>query len=113
MSGIVVSPQGITDPPIDDLLAKTGSKYALVIVAAKRAREINDYYSDLDAGALKHVGPLVDTQNQEKSLSIALREVVNDMIDVNEPSDEPEVVGLEVEDAFGTPVGADDPFDGA
>jgi len=82
MSGIVVSPQGITDPPIDDLLAKTGSKYALVIVAAKRAREINDYYSDLDAGALKHVGPLVDTQNQEKSLSIALREINDGLLEV-------------------------------
>ena len=105
--------EGITYPPLDELLEKTDSKYSLVIEAARRARQINTYYSQLSEGALEHVGPLVETYQHEKPLSIALREVVNDMIDVNEPSDEPEVVGLEVEDAFGTPVGADNPFDGA
>ena len=38
-------PEGITNPPIDDLLGQVSSKYALVIYAAKRARQINDYYS--------------------------------------------------------------------
>ena len=37
-------PEGITNPPIDDLLDKVSSKYALVIYSAKRARQINDYY---------------------------------------------------------------------
>ncbi|MFM2438238.1 MAG: hypothetical protein RLZ55_1057 [Actinomycetota bacterium] len=110
MSGIVVSPQGITDPPIDDLLAKTGSKYALVIVAAKRARQINAYYSDLEAGLLQNVGPLVDAQNQEKPLSIALREIVGDIIEFGEPSGEPEVPGAA---DFGGDFGDDHSFDGA
>ena len=38
---------GIIDPPIDELLTKVDSKYALVIFASKRARQINSYYTDL------------------------------------------------------------------
>src|SRR5213076_1400122 len=67
--------EGITNPPIDDLLTKTDSKYKLVLFAAKRARQINAYYSQLGEGLLDHVGPLVETTVQEKPLSIALREV--------------------------------------
>ena len=68
-------PEGITNPPIDDLLDTAGSKYQLVIYAAKRARQINAYYSQLGEGLLEYVGPLVETQLQEKPLSIALREI--------------------------------------
>lgn len=75
MSGIKATPEGITNPPIDDLLAVADSKYALVIYGAKRARQINSYYSQLGEGLLEHVGPLVETHVQEKSLSVALREV--------------------------------------
>jgi DNA-directed RNA polymerase subunit omega len=67
--------EGITNPPIDELLTKADSKYRLVLFAAKRARQINAYYSQLGEGLLDHVGPLVETSVQEKPLSIALREV--------------------------------------
>ena len=67
--------EGITNPPIDDLLTRCESKYRLVLFAAKRARQINAYYSQLGEGLLDHVGPLVETGPQEKPLSIALREV--------------------------------------
>ena len=69
------APEGITNPPIDELLAVADSKYALVIYAAKRARQINAYYSQLGEGLLEYVGPLVESGNQEKPLSIALREI--------------------------------------
>ena len=68
-------PEGITHPSIDALLEKTDSKYSLVIYASKRARQINAYYSQLGEGLLEYVGPLVETHVQEKSLSIALREI--------------------------------------
>ena len=68
-------PEGITNPPIDELLARVDSKYRLVLFAAKRTRQINAYYSQLGEGLLEHVGPLVETGVQEKPLSIALREV--------------------------------------
>ncbi|MGZ6840255.1 MAG: DNA-directed RNA polymerase subunit omega [Frankiaceae bacterium] len=75
MGGTVANPEGITNPPIDDLLEATDSKYSLVIYSAKRARQINAYYSQLGEGLLEYVGPLVETSPQEKPLSIALREI--------------------------------------
>jgi DNA-directed RNA polymerase subunit omega len=75
MSDSITRPEGIIYPPIDELLAKTDSKYALVIESAKRARQINAYYSQLGEGLLEYVGPLVDTHPQEKPLSIAMREI--------------------------------------
>ena len=69
------SMDGITNPPIDQLLDKAGSKYSLVLYAAKRARQINAYYSQLGEGLLDYVGPLVDTRVHDKPLSIALREI--------------------------------------
>src|SRR3978361_1611269 len=58
-------PEGITNPPIDELLDKVESKYALVIYAAKRARQIKAYYSPLGQGlsrsAARVRGPAVPT----------------------------------------------------
>ena len=68
-------PEGITYPPVDDLLEQVDSKYRLVLFAAKRARQINAYYAQLGEGLLESVGPLVETMPQEKPLSIAQREV--------------------------------------
>lgn len=75
VSGTLAQPEGLTHPPIDDLLKITDSKYALVIYAAKRARQINAYYSQLSEGLLEYVGPLVDSQVTDKPLSIAMREI--------------------------------------
>ncbi|HEY5516118.1 MAG TPA: DNA-directed RNA polymerase subunit omega [Pengzhenrongella sp.] len=82
MSGTVAAPIGITDPPIDKLLEKADSKYALVIYAAKRARQINAYYSQLNEGLLEYVGPLVETRPQEKPLSIAMREINDGLLTI-------------------------------
>jgi DNA-directed RNA polymerase subunit omega len=81
--------EGITNPPIDELLERAQSKYALVIIAAKRARQINAYYSQLGEGLLEYVGPLVETSPQEKPLSIALREINADLIEFK-PSETPD-----------------------
>ena len=88
-----VKPEGITNPPIDDLLDTAGSKYQLVIYAAKRARQINAYYSQLGEGLLEYVGPLVETQLQEKPLSIALREINSKLLKTEHV--EPEVLAQE------------------
>jgi DNA-directed RNA polymerase subunit omega len=86
VSGTVANPEGITNPPIDDLLTTVDSKYSLVIFAAKRARQINAYYSQLGEGLLEYVGPLVETHVQEKPLSVAMREI-NEGLLVAEPTD--------------------------
>ena len=75
MSGIVAQPEGITYPPIDDLLEHVDSKYALVIFAARRARQINSYSIQLEQNMIQFVGPVVDTEVDEKPLAIALREI--------------------------------------
>ena len=78
---MATKPAGIIDPPIDDLLSKVDSKYALVIFASKRARQINDYYADLHEGSLfDNVGPLVDSTVDDKPLSVALREINEDKL---------------------------------
>ncbi|WP_163759241.1 DNA-directed RNA polymerase subunit omega [Mycobacterium botniense] len=78
------TPVGLTNPPIDELLERVSSKYALVIFAAKRARQINDYYNQLGEGILEYVGPLVEPGLQEKPLSIALREIHADLLEHTE-----------------------------
>ena len=84
MAGTAANPEGITNPPIDELLVKVESKYALVIYAAKRARQINAYYSQLGEGLLEYVGPLVETHVHEKPLSIAMREIHEDLLEHTE-----------------------------
>ncbi|GGM28748.1 DNA-directed RNA polymerase subunit omega [Promicromonospora citrea] len=84
MAGTVATPEGITDPPIDELLERIDSKYGLVLYASKRARQINAYYSQLNEGLLENVGPLVETRNQEKPLSIAMREINQGLLTIEE-----------------------------
>lgn len=73
---MIEKPQGIVEPPLDELLEHVDSKYQLVIFASKRARQINDYYADLHDGAIyDNIGPLVDSGVDDKPLSIALREI--------------------------------------
>jgi DNA-directed RNA polymerase subunit omega len=79
------------EPKIDDLLAQVDSKYTLVIVAAKRAREINSYYNQLGEGRGEFVPPLVETGGlRNKPLSIALQEIAEG--DIN--AERPEGVGV-------------------
>ena len=65
------------EPKIDDLLAAVDSKYSLVIVAAKRARESTQYYNQLGEGRGEFVPPLVETGFSNKPLSIALQEIAD------------------------------------
>lgn len=83
MSGIVANPEGITYPPIDELLERTQSKYALVVFAAKRARQINAYNTQLESNMIQYVGPVVPVEADDKPLSIALREIVDDKLELD------------------------------
>ena len=83
-SSVFDQPVGITNPPIDELLTKVSSKYALVIFAAKRARQINEYFQTVGDGVFEFVGPLFTPDAQEKPLSIALREIEGDLLEHTE-----------------------------
>lgn len=75
MSGTRADHQGITYPPIDDMLKRMDSKYALVVFAARRARQINTYNQQIADGMFSQPGPLVECSPDEKPISIALREI--------------------------------------
>ena len=73
---------------IDDLLAAVDSKYTLVILAAKRAREINSYYSQLGEGRAEFIPPLIESGGlTNKPLSIALEEIAEGKIDYERPEE--------------------------
>ncbi len=64
----------LMEPRIESLLECEGSKFTLVTLAARRAREINDYYNQLGEGLGKIVPPQV-TSVSRKPLSIAMEEI--------------------------------------
>jgi DNA-directed RNA polymerase subunit omega len=65
----------VISPRIDRLLDHVDSNYASVIVAAKRARQINSYYHNLGEGTFDEFPPpMVDTVSKNY-LTIALEEV--------------------------------------
>ena len=80
------------EPKIDDLLAAVDSKYSLVILSAKRAREINSYYNQLGEGRGEFVPPLVESGFSNKPLSIALEEIAEGKIEYERPEERRERV---------------------
>ncbi len=61
-------------PRIDELLDDVDSRYALVIVAAKRARQINNYHHQLGEGTFDEFPPLVESRSKNY-LTMALEEI--------------------------------------
>lgn len=65
---------------VDALVSRVDSRYTLVILAAKRAREINNYLNGLKRGELIQVrGPQISMIN-EKPLTIAFEEIAEDKL---------------------------------
>lgn len=67
------------DPPIEKLVDKVGGRFDLVVVAARRARDINNYYTQLGGGIGQYAPPQVLSQSQ-KPLTIALEEIAADKL---------------------------------
>jgi DNA-directed RNA polymerase subunit omega len=65
----------MTSPRIDRLLDNVDSNYASVLVAAKRARQINSYYHNLGEGAFEEFPPPMIETASKNYLTIALEEV--------------------------------------
>ena len=61
-------------PRIDRLFGNVDSRYALVIVAAKRARQINNYHHQLGEGTFEELPPLVESRSKNY-LTLALEEI--------------------------------------
>jgi DNA-directed RNA polymerase subunit omega len=64
------------DPRIDQLLERVDSRYALVIMAAKRARQINNYHHQLGEGTFEDFPPPLVESRSKNYLTLALEEIV-------------------------------------
>ena len=99
----------LVNPEIEGLLDKTDSKFRLVILAARRARQITSYFGQLGEGLGAAVPPQV-TSTSRKPLAIALEEVAVDKIVLVELPEEPEEVDGEMllVEGASTPTDTDD-----
>jgi DNA-directed RNA polymerase subunit omega len=62
-------------PRIDTLLDNVSERYALVIVAAKRARQINNYHHQLGEGTFDDFAPPLVESRSKNYLTMALEEI--------------------------------------
>jgi len=62
-------------PRKDKLLEQAGSHYAAVLVAAKRARQLNSYYRALGEGSYEEYTPPMVETHSGNYLTIALEEL--------------------------------------
>jgi DNA-directed RNA polymerase subunit omega len=62
-------------PRIDELMDQVDSRYALVIVAAKRARQINNYHHQLGEGTFDEFPPPLVESRSKNYLTMALEEI--------------------------------------
>ena len=83
-------------PPIEDLLDKVDSKFSLVTLAARRARQINSYFAHLGEAGSKVVPPQVSSVAR-KPLSIGFEEIAADKIVWTEPAPEPAEPAVDAE----------------
>jgi len=65
-------------PRIDELLERVESRYALVIVAAKRARQINNYHHQLGEGiGFEEAPPPLVESRSKNYLTMAMEEIAS------------------------------------
>ena len=67
-------------PRIDELMDQVDSRYALVIVAAKRARQINNYHHQLGEGTFDEFAPPLIESRSKNYLTMALEETAEGKI---------------------------------
>ena len=73
-------------PRIDDLLENvSNSRYALVIAAAKRARQINNSHHQLGEGTFDDFPPPLIESRSKNYLTMALEEIGEGKIKVSQP----------------------------
>ena len=75
-------------PRIDDLLEKVdGSRYALVLISAKRARQINNYHHQLGEGiGFDEAPPPLIESRSKNYLTLAMEEIAGGKITPRSPS---------------------------
>jgi DNA-directed RNA polymerase subunit omega len=83
----------LVNPEIEGLLERADSKFKLVVLSSKRARQINAYFGQLGEGLGSTIPPQI-TSTARKPLSIAFEEmdadkiISVDVVEEEEPSEE-------------------------
>jgi DNA-directed RNA polymerase subunit omega len=75
----VATEDTMMNPRIESLMKRTASKFGLVTLSARRAREINSYFNQLGEGLGTMVPPQVSSTSR-KPLSISFEEIAADKI---------------------------------
>ena len=75
----MVAEDTMMNPPLENLMHRTHSKFSLVTLAARRAREINSYFNQLGEGLGTMVPPQVSSTSR-KPLSISFEEIAAEKI---------------------------------
>ena len=86
------------NPTIEVLLEKVDSKFTLVSLASRRARQVNSYFNQLGEGLGSIVPPQV-ASTARKPLSISFEEIAADKITYTRDEPELDVEGAVDDDA--------------
>jgi DNA-directed RNA polymerase subunit omega len=70
----------VSYPRIDHLLQNADGRYSLVIVAAKRARQINNYHQQLGEDTFADFAPPLVESRSKNYLTMALEEIAEGKI---------------------------------
>ena len=70
------------EPPIETVLERTETRFTLVVLAARRARQINAYFNQLGEGIGGYIPPQVHSLSR-KPLSISFEEIAADKVVVD------------------------------
>lgn len=103
---IAVPHDSLMTPELETLLDKVDSKFSLVTLAARRARELQQYYAHMGSVSAKVVPPQV--ASLRKPLSMSFEEIAVDKIvrvsaeEMAERSAAEEAARLDANDVLGT-----------
>ncbi len=89
----------LVTPNIEDLMSRVDSRFTLVTLASRRARQINSYFNQLGEGIGRAIPPQVST-TARKPLSIAFEEIAEGKIGYERV--DPAELALETDNSDGT-----------
>ena len=77
------------EPKVETLLKDVDSKYTLVILAAKRSRQINSSFSQLGEGVAEFTPPQIPMTPDKapKALSISMQEIAEGLVSYERTTD--------------------------
>ena len=75
LDGAATMTRPMIHPRIDELTEHVDTRYALVIIAAKRARQINNYHHQLGEGTFDDFPPPLVESRSKNYLTMALEEI--------------------------------------